>query len=140
MHFPPLLCKVPLRGRAVAARRAHNPEVVGSNPTPATSFFDPKMTQIKSIDADVALDYIRDTDCVLLDVRSPGEFEGGHLEGAINLPVLELHLKVHELPLDKEIVIYCAHGVRSGKAAHYLLGNGFHKVAHISGGIEAMNA
>ena len=40
---------------------------------------------------------------------------------------------------EKEIVVYCAHGVRSAKAAHYLMGNGFNKVAHISGGIEEMN-
>jgi rhodanese-related sulfurtransferase len=134
LHLPrvPLLRIVPLRGRAVAARRAHNPEVVGSNPTPATNFPTP-MTQIKSIDIEEVADHLKAGDCFLLDVRSPAEFESGHIEGACNIPLLELHLKAYELPLDKELVVYCAHGMRSAKAAHYLTGNGFHKVTHVSG-------
>jgi rhodanese-related sulfurtransferase len=97
------------------------------------------MTQIRTIDAEEAIDYLSNNDYYLLDVRSAEEFDSGHLDAAINIPVLEMHLRAHEIPLDKEIVVYCAHGVRSGKAAHYLLGSGFHKVSHISGGIEAMN-
>ena len=96
------------------------------------------MTQIKNIDPESAQQYINDNECFLLDVRTVAEFESGHLENATNIPILELHLRTHEVPNDKEIIVYCAHGVRSGKAAHYLMGHGYHNVAHISEGLEGM--
>ena len=96
------------------------------------------MIQIKSIDASEALSVIQNSGCFLLDVRSPQEFAQGALSGAVNIPLHELHLRTHEIPMDREIVVYCLHGVRSGKAAHLLVGEGFTKVAHISGGLAAL--
>lgn len=43
---------------------------------------------------------------LLLDVRTPGEFSGGHLHGAVNLPVAELPGKLDTLPKDKPLVVY----------------------------------
>lgn len=97
------------------------------------------MTQIKSIDAEDALDYIHINECFLIDVRSAEEFSQGAIEGAVNIPLFELHLRADEIPMDREIVVYCTHGVRSGKAAHLLLGDGFTKVGHISGGLDEMD-
>jgi len=97
------------------------------------------MFQIKNIDADEALDYLESSECFILDVRTPFEHDEKSIPGSINIPLSILPLRCDEIPEDKEIVVYCAHGVRSGKAAHLLMGEGFTKVAHISGGLEAMD-
>jgi rhodanese-related sulfurtransferase len=61
----------------------------------------------------------------LIDVRSPGEFGGGHLPGAINIPVDQIASRVAELKKsDKPIVLYCASGMRSGQAKRILAGAG----------------
>lgn len=71
----------------------------------------------------------------LLDVRSPEEFAGGHIDGAISIPVQELVGRMGELG-DKTgpIVVYCQSGGRSAMAKRLLEGNGFTKV-HDLGGI-----
>lgn len=62
---------------------------------------------------------------LLVDVRSPGEFAGGHLPGAINVPVQEIGARAKELlKKGKPIVVYCASGMRSGSAASALKGAG----------------
>ncbi|MEH6532467.1 MAG: FAD-dependent oxidoreductase [Photobacterium frigidiphilum] len=73
-------------------------------------------------------------DQVLLDVRNPGELEnGGYIEGALNIPVDELRQRMHELPKDKEIVIYCQVGLRGNVAYRQLVNNGF-KARNLIGG------
>ncbi|GEM_PF-1230567 len=54
---------------------------------------------------------------LLLDVRTPDEFEEEHLHGAVNINVEELQDRLEELPLDKEIVVYCHSGKRAHRAA-----------------------
>lgn len=61
----------------------------------------------------------------LLDVRTPGEFAGGHLDGAINIPVDALASRIGELPADKPVVVYCRSGRRSAIAADLLAQKGF---------------
>jgi phage shock protein E len=62
----------------------------------------------------------------LVDVRTPGEFTAGHIEGAINIPVQELEARLNELqPKDRGIVVYCRSGHRSGNAARMLKSAGF---------------
>ena len=62
---------------------------------------------------------------LLLDVRSPGEFAGGALPGAKNIPVQSLGSRLSELPKDRPIVVYCASGMRSASARSLLVKNGF---------------
>lgn len=64
---------------------------------------------------------------LLLDVRTPSEFAGGHLQGALNIPVSELGARVGELGQDRArpIVVYCASGMRSASAKTTLRGLGF---------------
>ena len=64
----------------------------------------------------------------LVDVRSPGEFEGGHIEGAINVPVGELASKLGQIPKDRAVVVYCASGMRSARAATALREAGYQDV------------
>ena len=73
-------------------------------------------------------------DQVLLDVRNPGELKSsGYLEGAINIPVDQLRQRMGELAKDKEIVIYCAVGLRGNVAYRQLVNNGF-KACNLIGG------
>lgn len=61
-----------------------------------------------------------DAGALLLDVRSPAEFGSGHLNNAVNIPVGELSQRSGELPTDRAIVLYCASGMRSGRATSML--------------------
>lgn len=62
---------------------------------------------------------------VLLDVRSPGEFQSGHPAPARNIPVDELEGRMSELPRDKTVVVYCLSGGRSRQAAAMLSRAGY---------------
>lgn len=70
---------------------------------------------------------------LLLDVRTQGEFAGGHVEGAVNIPVQELEAKLSSLPAkkDQEVVIYCHSGRRSAAAREMLLKAGYSKVSDL---------
>jgi rhodanese-related sulfurtransferase len=74
-------------------------------------------------------------DVVILDVRTPSEFEDGHLEGAINIPVDDLAERLDELSEDDELLIYCRTGNRSARAVGILEDNGFTKIFHMDEGI-----
>lgn len=57
----------------------------------------------------------------IIDVRSRGEFAGGHVAGSINIPLQEISERVEELrAMQQPIVLCCASGNRSGQATHYL--------------------
>lgn len=71
---------------------------------------------------------------ILLDVRNPGELSCvGFIEGAINIPVDQLRHRMNELPIDKEIVIYCQVGLRGNVAYRQLVNNGY-KARNLIGG------
>ncbi|WP_025675005.1 FAD-dependent oxidoreductase [Salinivibrio socompensis] len=73
-------------------------------------------------------------DQVLLDVRNAPERENGeYIEGDIHIPVDELRGRIHELPKDKEILIYCQVGLRGNVAYRQLVNNGF-KARNLLGG------
>ncbi|MFN7700729.1 MAG: rhodanese-like domain-containing protein [Deltaproteobacteria bacterium] len=67
---------------------------------------------------------------VLLDVRTPGEFADGHVNGAKNIPVQELAHRVAELPRGVSVVVYCRSGARSATAAQMLRARG-HEVLDV---------
>lgn len=71
---------------------------------------------------------------ILLDVRNPAELDNvGFIEGAINIPVDQLRHRMHELPKDKEIIIYCQVGLRGNVAYRQLVNNGY-KARNLIGG------
>jgi rhodanese-related sulfurtransferase len=70
---------------------------------------------------------------LLLDVRTPKEVAAGSLPGAVNIPVDELRSRLHELPRDRPIVVYCRVGQRGYVALRILLHHGFQAV-NLSGG------
>lgn len=73
---------------------------------------------------------------LLIDVRTPGEFEFARINGAINIPVDDIRSRLSEIPKDKEIVLYCAVGLRGYLASRILLQNGYTNVYNLSGGYK----
>jgi NADPH-dependent 2,4-dienoyl-CoA reductase/sulfur reductase-like enzyme/rhodanese-related sulfurtransferase/TusA-related sulfurtransferase len=74
---------------------------------------------------------------LLLDVRSEIEFNNGHLEGALNIPVDNLRDRLKELPKDKEIIEYCQVGLRGYVASRILSEHGY-MVKNITGGYKSI--
>lgn len=75
----------------------------------------------------------------LLDVRSVMEFEGEHINGAINIPLDTVESKIKEIAsMPKPIVVYCLSGGRSGVATSILQQNGITETYN-GGGIFTLN-
>ena len=69
----------------------------------------------------------------LVDVRTVGEFSAGALEGALNLPLQEIHRAGALLDRETPLVVYCGTGMRSNQAKGYLQAMGFNKVHDLGG-------
>lgn len=69
----------------------------------------------------------------LLDVRTEGEWSGGHLPGAELIPLQQLATRMSEVPRDRPVVVYCQSGGRSAQAADMLASAGYD--VHDLGGI-----
>ena len=73
----------------------------------------------------------------VLDVRTPQEYAEGHVPGAVNLPQEQLASRLAEVPKDKDVVIYCRSGRRSALAADVLAANGYSRLSHLEGDMNA---
>jgi phage shock protein E len=76
-----------------------------------------------------------DPSLLLLDVRTPEEYSGGHLPGAVNIPHTELAARVAELDgaRERDIVVYCRTGNRTAQALEVLGKAGFKRLFHLKG-------
>jgi phage shock protein E len=64
---------------------------------------------------------IRDNKATIVDVRTPGEFSGGHVAGSINIPLQEIQARLTEIKtMDSPLILCCASGGRSGQASYFL--------------------
>ncbi len=79
---------------------------------------------------------VANKDFVLIDVREIFEHEQYNI-GGMNIPLNELSRNTHTLPLDKDIVIYCAKGIRSVIAIQKLEEKGYTLLYNLSGGIQS---
>jgi len=73
---------------------------------------------------------------LLYDVREPNEFQAGHVEGALPVPLGEVTDRVGDFAHDQPVYIICASGARSGRAVEYLRVNGI-DAHNVSGGTIA---
>ena len=106
------------------------------------------LQQITTIDVDEALKLSNEGKCNLIDIREKGELEkAGRVENSNHIPrgMLEFWLdpegpyfKSGKLDMSKEMVLFCAGGLRSALAAKSLKEMGFEKVSHIDGGFAAI--
>lgn len=71
---------------------------------------------------------------MLIDTRTPSEFELGSIKGAVNIPLDDLRGRLDEIPTDKRIVLFCAVGLRGYLAQRILMGRGYKNVFNLSGG------
>ena len=83
---------------------------------------------------------IENDEVFILDVRSQGEYDEGHIKGSTRIPLQdipqqEIDRKLEEIPMDKKILVYCRTGQRSKLASEILINKGFTKVYNIQGGI-----
>lgn len=78
----------------------------------------------------------------ILDVRSQGEFDDGHIPGAIHIPHGDLSKRMGELPVkqDGELVVYCKSGLRAGWAEKTLSEAGYTNVRDLKGQWKAWEA
>lgn len=82
------------------------------------------------------IDSLRKYKAVFIDVRTPEEYEIKTLDGARNIPLEELRNRMHELPTDGPIVLFCNHGKKGYFAYRILEQNGFKRVFNLSGGLN----
>ena len=105
-------------------------------------------SEVKTINTDEAFNLVKDNKCNLIDIRDIRELEReGKVENAVHIPrgMLEFWLdpnsgyfKDGKLDLNKEMVLFCAGGLRSALAAKTLKDMGFEKVSHIEGGFGSI--
>jgi glyoxylase-like metal-dependent hydrolase (beta-lactamase superfamily II)/rhodanese-related sulfurtransferase len=90
---------------------------------------------VQEIDID-ALE-TRPGEAVVLDVREPEEYAHGHVPGAINLPQADLASRLDEVPRDRPVLMICERGMRSLRAAQFLMQMGIENVVSVKGGTAA---
>lgn len=74
-------------------------------------------------------------DAYMLDVREPDEWAAGHAPGAHHLPMMDVPARLAEVPTDRDVVVVCRSGGRSGQVVSYLMGNGWDNVRNLDGGM-----
>ena len=109
---------------------------------------DNALKEINTISTEEAFDMFNKNQCNLIDIRDIRELENeGRIENSNHIPrgMLEFWLdpespyyKEGKLDLEKEMVLFCAGGLRSALAAKTLIDMGFKKVSHIDGGFAAL--
>jgi len=107
------------------------------------------LQEITTISSEEALKLFNESKCNLIDIREKGELDKtGRVENSNHIPrgMLEFWLdpegpyfKSGKLDMNKEIVLFCAGGLRSALAAKSLKEMGFEKVSHIDGGFAAIS-
>src|ERR1043166_4932583 len=73
----------------------------------------------------------------IIDVRTPGEYGGGHVPNALNIPHMSVLARQGELAKDKELVFICQMGQRSALACEFAAAAGFKELYNVEGGTEA---
>jgi len=107
------------------------------------------LNEVKTITSDEALKLFNEGKCNLIDIREKGELDKtGRVENSYHIPrgMLEFWLdpegpyfKSGKLDMSKEMVLFCAGGLRSALAAKSLKEMGFEKLSHIDGGFAAIS-
>ena len=95
-------------------------------------------TTATNLDAAGFADQITKTDVITLDVRTPGEFSEGHIEGAINIDVegASFDSEIANLDKTKSYAVYCRSGRRSIIAVDKMSNTGFEKLSNLENGIN----
>jgi rhodanese-related sulfurtransferase len=79
-------------------------------------------------------------DVLILDVREQFEYDEKHIPGITLIPMGEVPARLNEIPTDKEVILTCRSGNRSGQVTDFLRQQGFTNVHNMEGGIVAWEA
>jgi len=79
-------------------------------------------------------------DVFVLDVREQWEYDEKHIPGVTLIPMNQIPDRLDEIPTEREVIVTCRTGNRSGQVAEYLRNSGFDNVHNMSGGIVAWEA
>lgn len=101
----------------------------GSGPVPPSISQDITAAQLESMMSD-------GEPLVIVDVRTAGEYQDGHIPGSVNIPLSELPTRLDELAVDVRTVCVCWSGLRSASGAQVLLDGGFTRVYNLRGGLQ----
>lgn len=82
------------------------------------------------------LDTFNKDDIFLIDARTREEYEFANIKGSVNIPVDEIRNRLHEIPNNKKIIVYCAVGLRGYLASRILVQHGYTNVYNLSGGYK----
>ena len=106
------------------------------------------LKEIKTLSADQALELVKENKCSLVDIRDIRELDKeGRIQNSAHIPrgMLEFwmdpqsaYFKSGKIDMEKEIVLFCAGGLRSALATKYLKDMGYKNVSHIEGGFSSM--
>jgi rhodanese-related sulfurtransferase len=77
---------------------------------------------------------------LVVDIRAPREWQKGHIDGSVNIPLNHLNERLNELPVDQPVLVHCAGGYRSSIAAGLLQLHGRTKLTELNGGLAAWEA
>ena len=75
----------------------------------------------------------------IVDVRTKGEFQAGHIPGSVNIPLQQLSTNLKRIRKDKPVITCCASGMRSASAKSFLKGEGFTEVYNGGGWMSLQN-
>lgn len=89
------------------------------------------------VDVQTVFDIQGADDVYVLDVREQYEYDEKHIPNVTLLPMSEIQNRLDEIPTDKEVIITCRSGNRSGQVTEFLEQNGFDNVHNMQGGIVA---
>ena len=89
------------------------------------------------ISVDETLRLWQNKEAIVIDVRTPGEYQEGHIPGVANIPLDELEKRIGEVPKDKKVVLICRTGNRSAQGTKLLRGKGFTNVYNSTAGMSS---
>ena len=120
----------------------------GTCPSCGMKLVEKSTANVKNVSFKEVCDRLKaNPNAILLDVRTPHEFDGssgkesfGHFRNAININVEELPHRINEIKKykDQEVIVYCSHSHRSPRASYLLTTNGFRNVENVRGGVSTI--
>jgi rhodanese-related sulfurtransferase len=90
----------------------------------------------KNVSTEDAKQLIDNNEVIVLDVRTPEEFQGGHITNATLIPLQELESRLNELDKKTSYLVVCRSGNRSAQASEILSNNGFTNISNMTGGMS----
>lgn len=91
--------------------------------------------QIPEVTADAVTD-----DMFVLDVREADEWTAGHASSAVHVPMMEIPVRLDEVPRDRDVLVVCRVGGRSAQVVAFLQAQGYDRAVNLEGGMFAWQA